>query len=230
MNDDLPASAMERLERQVERGSLFTHTALSETAERVVEVETVLYGLIDVLMKRGTVSTVEMGTATVQVRTELEASGETVSPGVALRVDAQTDLVSTEVAVNCAERMHVCRGICCKLNFALSQDEVEAGYVRWDLGRPYYIRQERDGRCTHQDRSCHTCGVYANRPAVCKGYSCANDARIWKDFERMELNSEWIAENFAPNVSQLVRARMRHQDALVPPSGEKEAAEEEGPE
>jgi hypothetical protein len=32
-------TALDSVERQVERGSLFTHTALSETAERVTEVE-----------------------------------------------------------------------------------------------------------------------------------------------------------------------------------------------
>ena len=34
----------DELERQVERGGLFTHTALSECAERLTEVETMLYG------------------------------------------------------------------------------------------------------------------------------------------------------------------------------------------
>jgi hypothetical protein len=32
---------------------------------------------------------------------------------------------------------------------------------------------------------------------VCRGYSCANDPRIWKDFERMELNAEWITANLS---------------------------------
>jgi hypothetical protein len=31
------------------------------------------------------------------------------------------------VPVNCAERMHVCQAICCRLHFALSAVEVEAG-------------------------------------------------------------------------------------------------------
>ena len=36
---------------------------------------------------------------------------------------------------------------------------------------------------------------YENRPSVCKKYSCANDKRIWKDFEKMEIDREWIDEN-----------------------------------
>ena len=34
-------------------------------------------------------------------------------------------------------------------------------------------------------------------PPVCRRYTCRNDGRIWKDFDRMELNGEWISENLA---------------------------------
>jgi hypothetical protein len=30
---------------------------------------------------------------------------------------------------------------------------------------------------------------------VCRGYSCAKDERIWKDFDNMILNEEWIEAN-----------------------------------
>ena len=209
---------LERLERQVERGSLFTHTALSETADRLTEVEAMLYGLIDVVVQRGAAGSAEIHAASSKVRAALDAAGETVSPGVALRVDPEIAATQAFVPVNCDERIPICGGICCKLSFALSQAEVEVGRVRWDLGQPYYIRHEADGRCTHQDRDCHRCGVYADRPAVCKGYSCANDTRIWKDFDKMLLNTEWIEQNFASSLPQLVRAQMQHQDLLAPPS------------
>jgi len=39
------------------------------------------------------------------------------------------------------------------------------------------------------------CSVYNNRPSVCKEYSCADDKRIWKDFDKMELNQEWITQH-----------------------------------
>jgi hypothetical protein len=44
--------------------------------------------------------------------------------------------------------------------------------------------------------------VYADRPGVCRHYSCANDERIWKDFENMELNHEWLDANLgdAPRI------------------------------
>ena len=48
--------------------------------------------------------------------------------------------------------MHVCQAVCCKLDFALTADEVENGVLRWDLGRPYLIRHEADGWCAHNER------------------------------------------------------------------------------
>jgi Fe-S-cluster containining protein len=93
--------------------------------------------------------------------------------------------------------MHICHAVCCKLNFALTAEEVDAGKVKWDLGFPYIVRHDADGLCTHNDRATGGCGVYADRPGICRRYSCANDRRIWKDFEKMELNSEWLDEHLS---------------------------------
>jgi Fe-S-cluster containining protein len=101
--------------------------------------------------------------------------------------------------------MHICHAVCCKLNFALTAEEVDAGKVKWDLGFPYIVRHDADGMCSHNDRATGGCGVYADRPGVCRRYSCANDRRIWKDFERMELNSEWLDQH----VSEPTRIRLR---------------------
>jgi Fe-S-cluster containining protein len=91
--------------------------------------------------------------------------------------------------------MPICNAVCCKLHFALSQGEVESGKVKWDLGQPYYIRHETNGFCSHNDRQTGGCSIYADRPGVCRKYSCANDERIWKDFDNMELNREWLDAN-----------------------------------
>lgn len=100
-------TAIASMERQVERGSLFTHTVLSETAERVTEVETFLYGLVDVLVANKVINQDALGRAAATIRDELDQRGETVLPGIALRVDAEVP-ADDFVPVNCAERMHVC--------------------------------------------------------------------------------------------------------------------------
>jgi Fe-S-cluster containining protein len=99
------------------------------------------------------------------------------------------------VPVDCSARIQICQAVCCKLDFALTREEVLAGRVQWDLARPFFVGRATNGYCVHNDRRTGGCGVYANRPAVCKRWSCANDARIWNDFEQLELNVEWLSAN-----------------------------------
>ena len=57
--------------------------------------------------------------------------------------------------------------------------------MKWDLGRPYFNRHGADGYCHQCDSETHACGIYEERPAPCRQYSCADDKRIWKDFDAM---------------------------------------------
>jgi hypothetical protein len=177
------------------RDAMFTHSALGRSA-------------------KGLVSQEELGAAD-RVRLEGAAKGDAVGPAVALRMDGGQS--RPPVAVNRAERMHVCHSICCKLDF-LTASEVESGAIRCDLGRPYQIRHEADGYCTHRNRESGFCGVYDLRPGICRGYSCANDKRIWKDFERMELNREWLDDHLSGRTAPRVSGAMLYgiEPAAVP--------------
>jgi Fe-S-cluster containining protein len=197
-----------RLERQVERGSLFTHTVVSQNADRIHEAESFLYGLIDILIESGMLTQDEVLQAAGKVRQQMEQNGQTVGPGIALRIEGDGAKKDDFVAVNCSERLDICKAVCCRLHFALTAEEVESGRIKWDLGEPYYIRHESTGCCHHLDPNARTCTVYENRPSVCRQYSCAGDERIWKDFDKMILNEEWIEENLRASKPRLVTVQM----------------------
>jgi Fe-S-cluster containining protein len=192
------------LERQMERASLFMHACLEAISNRLSQTEEVL---VECLEAAG--AQVEMVAADTAVA-DTAAAGDRPPgeeqppvallpwPTIALRVADEDEPVPASIEVNCAERMPVCQAACCKLSFALSGPEVESGAVKWDLGHPYMVRQDPDGCCGHKDRATGRCGIYADRPSVCRRYSCAGDERIWKDFDRMELNHEWIEAHLAP--------------------------------
>ncbi|MGH9023439.1 MAG: YkgJ family cysteine cluster protein [Acidimicrobiia bacterium] len=141
-------------------------------------------------------------------------------PGIAFRVEPENHQ-EVVVEVDCEKRMPICHAVCCKLNFALTPPEVEEGGVKWDLGFPYLIRHEENGYCTHCDTGSGRCGVYADRPGVCRRYSCANDQRIWSDFEAMELNEDWIRSHLGNQSRIFVRTSLPVMDAgaLDPSSG-----------
>ena len=211
-----------RIERQLERASLFTHTALSKNAEEGYEVASVALGLVDLLVQKELITRNEVLKSARAVRNEMHARGETTGPGVALRVDAPVESGRETVLVNCQERLPICKAICCKLSFALTAGEVEAGDVKWDLGMPYHIRQESSGFCTHLRDDPRGCGVYEHRPAICRRYSCAGDERIWKDFGGMVLNDEWINTHLGGTTPRLAAAQMMPVELPLPPERKEE--------
>lgn len=201
---------VDELQRQVERGSLFTHTALGQSALRVSELQAFLHGLTDVLLAKGVVGSDELAASIECVRAELQQRGESAGTGAVVRVDPETTGPPPSARVDCASRLHICHAACCRLDFALSVDEVEGGRVKWDLGRPYFIRHGADGGCTHLDAGTCGCSAYADRPRVCRSYDCTHDTRIWKDFDRMVLNDEWIAEHLGPQPGPRARQVLMH--------------------
>jgi hypothetical protein len=189
---------MHELERQVDRGNLFAHSALTEQAARLNEAASVVNGLVGLLVQRGLVDADELLAVVDSVRTQTEAAGESARLGVVVRKDSEGS-THDGGPVDCAARIPVCHAVCCRLRFALSVEEIDSGPMKWDLGRPYYNRVDSDGYCQQFDRETRGCGVYEQRPTPCRGYSCENDPRIWTDFEGMVLNHEWIDERLGVN-------------------------------
>lgn len=198
-------SEPEELERQVERGSLFTHTALTEYAVRANETEAIVNGLVDYLVAHGLVESDALVAAIESARGAAAEHGELATAGVAIRQDGG----EPAAPVDCEARLPICKAVCCRLRFALTVGEIESGPVKWDLGKPYYNRQDADGYCHRMDAGRCSCTVYADRPSVCRSYSCAGDARIWTDFDRMELNQAWIDANLLSDDLHLVEVLMR---------------------
>jgi Fe-S-cluster containining protein len=170
------------LERQVEQGNLFTHSELSKQSHRAGETEALLNGLVALLVQQKVVDGDELMAIVEQARDHVTGKVD---------VAVRRDEVLEEPQIDCAARIHVCKAVCCRLHWALSVDEIESGLVKWELGRPYFNRHNDDGYCHQWDGGCQ---IYEQRPNPCRVYSCEHDERIWKDFEAMELNEEWIAE------------------------------------
>jgi Fe-S-cluster containining protein len=199
---------LHELERQVERGNLFAHSALSEQAVHVNENAALLNGLVGLLVGQGVVNAEELMAIVDDARTKIDDSGERARLQVVIRA-SETGSEHDGGPVDCAARIPICHAVCCRLRFALSIEEIDNGPLKWDLGRPYYNRIDEDGYCQKFDRETRGCGVYEQRPTPCRGYSCEHDERIWTDFENMVLNTEWIDARLGVNTMSPVEVFMR---------------------
>ncbi len=233
------AAQLSELDRQLQRGSLFTQATMQRGFERIGNAEGLIAVLMRTLIEKGVVSADELGVtiegddapqmdpspmapdegllelfggdegASLAQAMDLEAAEGASSPSqitwpsIAIRVDPEDGPPEPTRIVDCDARMHVCHAVCCRLKFPLNTQEIDSGHVKWDIGHPYIIRQESDGRCTHNDAATGHCGVYEHRPLICRRYSCVNDPRVWKDFDNMVLNQEWIDEHLGGNDLQV---------------------------
>jgi Fe-S-cluster containining protein len=212
-----PYDAAEELSYQMERGSQMLQASLNNVFQRLATMDEILGEVVEALAANDLVEPSQVPAAIRAfgvARSGDQGDAEQVSgPAMDPSKDADDDdtfrwpavvLGTTDddetpgPEVDCAARMPVCHAVCCMLKFALTPDEIEAGVVKWDIGHPYLIRGGRDGYCVHNTPE-GGCGVYSSRPRVCRNYSCAKDGRIWKDFDGMVLNTEWI-DSYLPNL------------------------------
>ena len=167
--------------REYEDGLRFVHIMAMQSRLALEKVEAQLAAVTKVLQESGTVDEAKVVSRLVEERQDARSrlSHEAhVSVG-----PAQNKFELQEPDVDCASLLHLCKGRCCRLTFALTFQDLDEGVVKWDYAHPYRIRQrESDGYCVHNSAQ-HTCSVYQHRPGVCRVYDCRHDQRVWIDFE-----------------------------------------------
>lgn len=181
----------EQLRQEVVGGLLYCHHRANTNTSKTLEVTAFTYALIELLMEKGLLTEEELNERKREVGKRLVEKLKDNGMGVMLQ-GSEIDKYKFEggVKIDCANWIHLCKAACCRLSFALSRQDVEEGIVKWDLPRPYMIRQGKDGYCTHLERGSCRCKIYENRPVPCRGYDCRNDKRIWFDFEKKIVNPE----------------------------------------
>lgn len=181
------------LAANIERGFLGTHTQLSQSYGELFQLSARLTGLAELLVEKGVLQAADLQGAVEKASAALQNSEFGKGLKFALLSGRPDKYSVVPTQVNCAERLRHCQSACCSLDVVLSPQDVEEGAVRWDLAQPYHLRRSSDGYCCHLQRDSGGCEVYERRPYVCRSYSCAQDRRIWLDFENMIPNEETLA-------------------------------------
>lgn len=191
---------------EVAGGLLYCHSRLNSNTSKLLESASFLYALIELLTEKGLVKIDELEEKKREVATRLLESFLDRGMGVAMQEDERDKYTFSEtVEIDCESRVHLCKAACCRMSFALSQQDVEEGVIKWDLGRPYLIAQDADGYCRHLDRESNRCTVRDRRPLPCRGYDCRKDKRVWLDFENRTINPD-LEEIFKAADSHVTQA------------------------
>lgn len=51
--------------------------------------------------------------------------------------------------IDCESRIDLCKARCCKLTFALSFQDLDEGFLKWNYSQSYQISRKKDGYCIH---------------------------------------------------------------------------------
>jgi Fe-S-cluster containining protein len=171
---------------------------------KTIEVTAFAYALIELLLEKGLLSEEELNERKKIVADRLSDQFRKAGMGVLFQ-DSHADkyTFSSTAAIDCENRVQLCKAACCRLAFALSRQDVEEGIVKWNFEYPYMNARDKEGYCVHLQRNNFCCAIYKNRPVPCRGYDCRNDKRIWLDFEKKEIN---------PKLDELFRDKEESQD------------------
>jgi Fe-S-cluster containining protein len=178
-------------ERDLRRGLRFAHqlamAARGETHELAKEV----YNLLEVLVQRGVVRLSDLRSRYPAVAGRLDDEHGKKPPRIELESSEPDKYQLRDLPdVGCLSLLPICKGRCCGFKFALSEQDLDEGVVRWDYARPYRIRHDAHGFCVHRDPEAGLCTVHQQRPATCRIYDCRQDRRVWADFAARLLDPE----------------------------------------
>ncbi|UCE27503.1 MAG: YkgJ family cysteine cluster protein, partial [Candidatus Coatesbacteria bacterium] len=174
---------------------------------RAIQNAAKLAALIDILVEKGLLEPRELEERGKRLLLDLMMDYAERRIGVEY-LDAKYDdpAPEAEAHIDCADRVTICKAVCCRLPFALTEKEVRKGAIRWDFGRPYLVARKPDGYCAHLDRDKFACEIYDDRPASCRLFDCRTDARwpVWEDFGAKTVNVDLLKKVFtsAPDSSQ----------------------------
>ncbi|MEZ4299173.1 MAG: hypothetical protein R3B70_29760 [Polyangiaceae bacterium] len=165
----------------VESALRFLHLVDVETKARVAELSATLNAVVETLVGLGhlPIETYEKRKHLTVLRENERAKTEA---GVTVANIPDKYALADLPQIDCAARIPLCRARCCSFSFPLSVQDLDERIVRWTYGAPYKIAQREDGYCVHNHNG--QCGVYPNRPGVCRTYDCRTDKRVWLDFEK----------------------------------------------
>ena len=175
----------------VQRGLIYTHNRINKNTAEVHRANAAVQALVEILLEKGILDDPSWSVLLAQKSKNLKT--RYVKQGMAVAMQefktSKYEFKST-AQVDCENRIHLCKAVCCKLPLALSKEDIQEGAIKWELSHPYMIARNGDDYCVHHDPITFFCAVYDKRPIPCRGFDCRKEKRIWLDFPNRLINPE----------------------------------------
>jgi Fe-S-cluster containining protein len=176
-------------------GLRYCHRQINTGSIRLFEALSYCYSLAEALVAKGVLGIEELEQRKDAAGKRIAEQFQQQRIGVQMAPERDKyNLGEQENHIDCQAHYAACRAICCKLNFALSAQDVEEGVVQWKLDQPYMIRQGENGYCIHLDQETFQCTVHDHRPAICRLYSCRDDPKVWLDYDQGVINPKLFGD------------------------------------
>jgi len=169
--------------RDIELGFMVAHNNATELLVRLDRMTAHVNAVTELLIRDQVIDQPELEALRVELHEQMVAQVPRRVTARVAKASGDKYASSDTVILDCANRLPLCRAACCRLAFYLSDQDLEEGIVRWDFARPYRIKQDADGYCTHCKPDLRECGVWSQRPQPCRNYDCRSDQRIWVDYD-----------------------------------------------
>jgi Fe-S-cluster containining protein len=180
---------------EIIKGFVNTYFTLNDNMARVFQSSVDLYTLIDLLIDKKIIQKKEFDKRKKIVEKQLIDSYKKTSIGIKLHDQAWLDkyALTNDAEIDCANRIHLCKGACCGFIYCLSLQDISEG-IRWDLSKPFKSCIGDNGYCLYLREDDMRCSMYEKRPLGCRLYDCRNDQRVWLNFDKKIINPDLFTE------------------------------------
>jgi len=121
---------------EIAEGLRYTHDRANSNTAKLLEVSSFAYAAIELLAEKGLIDIEVLDRKKKEIADRMVERFRQEGIGAAYQ-DPEHDKYTfqSSVAIDCENRIDVCKAACCRLRFALSHQDVSEGIVQWDVLR-----------------------------------------------------------------------------------------------
>jgi Fe-S-cluster containining protein len=176
-------------DEEIIKGFENTYFIIDDNISKTFQASVNLYALINLLIDKKVIKKNEFDRRKKEVEKQLIDGYKKAGIGIIVHDQAFADKyeLTSQVEIDCASKMHICKGACCRFVYCLTIQDIHEG-IRWNLSHPFTCLKGDNDYCIYLREDDMRCSIHDKRPLSCRQFDCRNDERIWLDFDKEIIN------------------------------------------